>query len=475
MQASPIFKRLFVCLYACKEDFVNGCRPFLGIDGYHLKGQYGGVLLSAVSIDGNNEVLPIAHGVVEIKNKASWRFFLECLYEALGIAGDNTSLTFISDGQKGLTNVIHDILPNAHIQNCSRHIYMNFKGKYNSLLLKKYFWEASTAPTMHLFQSVMNSIKEINIKAYEWLMKLPALWSRHAFHIGCKNDAITNNMTESFNSWVGDFHSKPILSVIDNIRIKIMDKFNKRYYQIRSLNGIVTPVVKKKIAEVYELSRKCKVYLCNADEFEVVDSFHIRHVVNLRLRTCGCKDWELSGIPCKNVVAAIAHKREKIEDYCATYFTKEKYMKTYEHIIFPIPDVSELDIGSDLGVVQPPLLKTGVGRPSKGERKREPGEAPLAHFRKKTRSLRSEIYKRLGHNKRTFGRGSLEGKKKGSSSHRSVRKERRRDDDDPDDARLSQIVTRSQTSTTTDVGDSVQARLKRKMTDKWEKRKARKK
>jgi hypothetical protein len=33
-----------------KIGFVKGCRPWFGIDGCHLNGPYGGVLLSVVAI-----------------------------------------------------------------------------------------------------------------------------------------------------------------------------------------------------------------------------------------------------------------------------------------------------------------------------------------------------------------------------------------------------------------------------------------
>ncbi|GAV74753.1 hypothetical protein CFOL_v3_18233, partial [Cephalotus follicularis] len=50
----PVFKRIFVCLHAMEIGFLKGCRPFIGFDRCHLKGPFGGVLLVAVSVDGND-------------------------------------------------------------------------------------------------------------------------------------------------------------------------------------------------------------------------------------------------------------------------------------------------------------------------------------------------------------------------------------------------------------------------------------
>ncbi|KAF7810449.1 uncharacterized protein G2W53_037192 [Senna tora] len=71
LEETPVFKRIFVCLVACRDGFLNGCRPFFGLDGCHLKGPYGGVLLCAVSLDANNGLFPIAFAVVEVESKDS--------------------------------------------------------------------------------------------------------------------------------------------------------------------------------------------------------------------------------------------------------------------------------------------------------------------------------------------------------------------------------------------------------------------
>ena len=45
----PMFERIYVCLEACKNAFATTYRPMIGLDGYFLKGEYGGQLLSKVS------------------------------------------------------------------------------------------------------------------------------------------------------------------------------------------------------------------------------------------------------------------------------------------------------------------------------------------------------------------------------------------------------------------------------------------
>ena len=78
----------------------------------------------------------------------------------------------------------------------------------------------------------MGEIKKENIHAYNWLMEKPLhLWARHAFDVDVKSDHVTNNMAESFNQWLGTVRGKPVLTLLENIRIKLMKRFHDRYVQ----------------------------------------------------------------------------------------------------------------------------------------------------------------------------------------------------------------------------------------------------
>ncbi|KAL2921606.1 A-kinase anchor protein 4 [Bienertia sinuspersici] len=54
------FSSIFISFKATVDGFLAGCRGVMGVNGTFLKGNYGGVLLSAVALDGNNEMFPIS-------------------------------------------------------------------------------------------------------------------------------------------------------------------------------------------------------------------------------------------------------------------------------------------------------------------------------------------------------------------------------------------------------------------------------
>ena len=93
------FKRIYVCLGPLKEGFKAGKRDLLGLDGCFMSGQFPGQILTAVGVDPNSGIYPLAYAIVEAETKDSWKWFLDCLGDDLGLFR-NSNFTFISDRQK---------------------------------------------------------------------------------------------------------------------------------------------------------------------------------------------------------------------------------------------------------------------------------------------------------------------------------------------------------------------------------------
>lgn len=72
----PRFKLVYMCLEAYKRGFIQSCRPFVAIDGYHIKGPKGGHILVAVGVGSYNSMFPIAYAVIKAESRSSWIWFL---------------------------------------------------------------------------------------------------------------------------------------------------------------------------------------------------------------------------------------------------------------------------------------------------------------------------------------------------------------------------------------------------------------
>ncbi|KAK7244700.1 hypothetical protein RIF29_39526 [Crotalaria pallida] len=216
----PRFGSFYMCLDGCKKGFVNGCRPFIGVDGCHLKTQYGGILLIAVGRDPNDQYFPLAFAVVETECKDSWRWFLELLLEDIGDISTNRWI-FMSDQQKGLMQVFDELLNGVEHRNCLRHLYNNLKKAVPSggTQLRDLMMGAAKAMYVEDFNNWMGQIRDINEVAYNWLIgKDVRSWCKHAFSFYPKCDVLMNNLSEAFNSTILLARDRPIITMFEWIR-----------------------------------------------------------------------------------------------------------------------------------------------------------------------------------------------------------------------------------------------------------------
>ncbi|XP_058746694.1 uncharacterized protein LOC131619636 [Vicia villosa] len=209
----PYFKRLYICLAACKQSF-KFSRHVIGLDGCFLKGLCGGQILAAIGRDPNDQMLPIAFAVVEGENRDSWTWFLELLIDDLGGKNECLTYTFMSDQQKGLLPAMDELLPNVEQRFCVRHLYNNFRKRYPGKMLKEIIWRAAKATYAQAWEREMKRMRLINEEAYLHMMKTPPrFWSRSYFRGTNKCDVVVNNLSESFNSVILEARSKPLVTV----------------------------------------------------------------------------------------------------------------------------------------------------------------------------------------------------------------------------------------------------------------------
>ncbi|XP_038987745.1 uncharacterized protein LOC120103904 [Phoenix dactylifera] len=242
------FHHFFICLRACSTGFLAGCRPFIGLDGRHLKGKYRGVMMAATSLDGNNGLFSVAFGVAESENSDSWTWFLEALKESIQTP---EGLVLVSDRQKGLEKAVQHIYPQAEHRKFMRHLYKNFQTKFSGYWLKIKLWGAARAYTKVQHDDIINQIKEASLEAFKYLSaENIGLWSRSQFGITAKCSYITNNLSELFNAWISEARHRPVLDLLDVVRQKIMVKMEGRRRMVARWKENLVPVVMKYVRDI---------------------------------------------------------------------------------------------------------------------------------------------------------------------------------------------------------------------------------
>ncbi|XP_052289946.1 uncharacterized protein LOC127899849 [Citrus sinensis] len=365
-----LFQRFFMAFPTQKNALNNGCRPYIGLDGCHLKSKYGGVLLAAVGMDANNGMVPLALAVCEIENTETWSWFLEILHSYF----DNglEQITFCLDREKGLLGVIEITWPTAYHRPCARHVYANFCKEHLGVSLRNLFWRAVSSTNKFDYAIAMEKLKKEKLEAWQWLETELAgfTWSRHEYDKNCNVDRTTNNTSKCFNSWILPHREKPCLTMLEEIRCMFMTLFTERKKEAQSWTN-VPPRVKKKLDAAYECGSKMNVMASGDLHFQVKDKGYYparRFIVDLMSRSCDCGYWDLAGIPCTHAMAAISQARHTATEYLPKYFSKEAYLNTYVVMFKPIPDKVTWD-PCDRPKLFPPEITKKIGRPKKSRKR----------------------------------------------------------------------------------------------------------
>ena len=94
-----VFKRMYVCLSACKKGWEAGYRPMISLDGCFLKTKLKGELLIALGRDSDEQNYPIVWACVRNETNENWTWFLTQLQTYMEL-GDDGDFTLISNLQK---------------------------------------------------------------------------------------------------------------------------------------------------------------------------------------------------------------------------------------------------------------------------------------------------------------------------------------------------------------------------------------
>ena len=94
----------------------------------------------------------------------------------------------------------------------------------------------------------MRELRKINEQAYKDIIKIsPRFWSKFRFRFGSKCDALVNNMSETFNSVIVGPRQKPIVTMLEEIRVYLMERWAENRRKISLFNGSVLPKIKKRL------------------------------------------------------------------------------------------------------------------------------------------------------------------------------------------------------------------------------------
>ncbi len=254
-----ILQRTFFCLGPCVKAF-QYCLPVLCIDGTFLTGKYKGTILSAIGVDGNNQLLPVAFAFVESENIDSWVWFLQLVKVHVVVGRPNVCL--ISDRHAGILEAINrlhngvgtspPLWPDVHSRWCKRHMGANFHEHFKSKDLMDLFKRLASQNQERKFNVLWKRLDQLTAKHggddadpphsrpfSDWIRDLPKQkWALLYDTDGRRYGIMTTNNAESYNMVLRGVRSLPLVAIVEFIMYGCAKYFRERWEAVSpSLNN----------------------------------------------------------------------------------------------------------------------------------------------------------------------------------------------------------------------------------------------
>ncbi|XP_023733098.1 uncharacterized protein LOC111880918 [Lactuca sativa] len=189
------------------------------------------------------------------------------------------------------------------------------------------------------------------------------------------SDMLLNNLCEVFNSKLIEGKDKPLITCLEYIREYMMKRICNVIKVQKKCVGPLTPSATKIMEKNVNWASQYIVRWNGSDKYQVQGPWQDQHVVDMVERVCSCRKWELTGLPCKHVIAVLNDKADNREEvgelhtYAHRVHCLETWKAAYVYKVEPIKGRAMWPISEFLIKITPPLHKNQPGRPKKKRRR----------------------------------------------------------------------------------------------------------
>ncbi|XP_060194998.1 uncharacterized protein LOC132624197 [Lycium barbarum] len=379
------FKWLFVSYDCSIRGFHVGYRPLIFIDVYNLNGlRNNSSFIVASALDADSEMYPLPYGVLLSMNEEDLLWFLEKLKlvvrnrEVVVVSG--MSLPFLSSLDKMFGDENHSFCFHCIKKSFNKFVDGNTAFKVQGRgkeIAVKYLTDIAYARTLDSYNEALGKICSFRRELCNWVIaSQPERWFNALFrkprwdHLNCKS-------TDSLNSFIEEEKFVHILELMEAYHEKLymLLHLQSNKLKIEEWNLPIGLPVAEKVFENQKVGDHLAVTVLSDIEFELRDLHGREEVVNLKLWTCTCLEWQMTGIPCSHACNVISMASMNIYQYVANWYKRETQEHIYAEVMdklakfdIPHPDdiVSSASSGNDV-VLCPlsPRVKRPPGRPRK--------------------------------------------------------------------------------------------------------------
>ena len=336
----------------------------------------------------------------------SWGWFLECLRSSIGHVIPDEGICIISDRHKGIKCAIaewprgDDGSIRVFHRYCLRHVDSNFNTHFNDPILKALALKVGYATHEAKFESIMQTIKDVEINAmsgvepndpiiarlipYTFLMSEDLDKWTQSHDREKRYGAMTTNISECFNGVLRGTRGLPIAAMVKFTWCKLVAYFHDRHKEITShlsqgkvwsdyAMGIYNKNAEKVVGHTLRNSNH------ETGVYQVVTPYNDHrggggnhsHEVHVFARTCGCGKWQNIKIPYSHAIKVLQGLRLDATTYVDPCYSLENVIHIYAHQ-FVVPKSKSLwmDDHGPRWMPDPQLLRA-KGRPVKSRIRNE--------------------------------------------------------------------------------------------------------
>ncbi|KAK1555080.1 hypothetical protein Q3G72_021648 [Acer saccharum] len=112
-------------------------------------------------------------------------------------------------------------------------------------------------------------------------------------------------MCEAFNSVILQAHDKPVITLMEMIRVYLMKRLVTERVAVHKWHHHISPKVMNFVEKIKMESSVCNPAYCGNYVFQVKENGGEQFMVNTEQKSCACNKWQLIGILCIHGMAAL--------------------------------------------------------------------------------------------------------------------------------------------------------------------------
>ena len=125
--------------------------------------------------------------------------------------------------------------------------------------------------------------------------------------------------------------------MLETIFYKLVQRIKGKQIDAEKWEGIICPKIKKKLDKFAEWSAGYFVISAGYKLFKVgTGDMEKSYIVDFNTKTCDCKRWQLSGIPCHHVIACCRTENIDPELMVHSCHSVETYKQAYSQNLMPL-------------------------------------------------------------------------------------------------------------------------------------------